>query len=208
MERKKNDKDKKTSTTVTGLYYIVHSLLALRSWNRVSWMVTLIISFCLSCFCLVSHERQSRHRERRWRGGRSGRWSYNQTRNDSASSSVSRAVATTVAGTTLVVGTTGPIASSATSMPVRGHEACLLPCHGPCAASNQSSSCCKGAVNNAHSPTPSSLESRSHHREHHLILARNHVRVWMPPFSCFPQSTAHLSIFDVSLCCVFDFRKH
>ena len=37
--------------------------------------------------------------------------------------------------------TSGSNASAA----VRGHEACLMPCHGPCAASNQSSSAsCRG----------------------------------------------------------------
>ncbi len=134
-----------------------------------------------------SHERPSRHHERRWRGGSSSsRWPYSQKPNDSASSSsVPRAVATTVAGTTIVVGATGAAipGTSTPLLPVRGHEACLLPCHGPCAASNQASSCCKGfagAANNGHHhhpPTPSSPESGPHHREPHLILARKHLRV-------------------------------
>jgi hypothetical protein len=150
----------------------------------------------LFCSGDISHERPSRHHERRWRGGSSSsgsRWPYNQkTGNDSASSSssVPRAVATTVAGTTIVVGATGVAAAtipgtSTALLPVRGHEACLLPCHGPCAASNQASSCCKGfagAASNGHHhhhhpPTISSPENNPHHRESHLILARKHLRV-------------------------------
>ncbi|EFX75386.1 hypothetical protein DAPPUDRAFT_107860 [Daphnia pulex] len=142
------------------------------------------------------HERPSRHHERRWRGGSSSssRWPYNQKPgNDSASSSsVPRAVATTVAGTTIVVGATAatiPGTSTAALLPVRGHEACLLPCHGPCAASNQASSCCKGfagAASNGHHhhhhpPTPSSPENNPHHRESHLILARKHLRETLRP---------------------------
>jgi hypothetical protein len=180
----------KVSTKAIGLYYIVHYLVLILGIS-ISLMAVTPYLFCFffSCFLLASHERTSRHHERRWRGGgNSSRWPYNQKHNDSASSSVPRAVATTAVGTTLVVGVTGPIPGTSTPLPVRGHEACLLPCHGPCAASNQASACCKGfgAANNGHhhhSPTPSSPESSPHHREPHLILARKHQRVRKFPFS-------------------------
>jgi hypothetical protein len=69
---------------------------------------------------------------------------------------------------------------------IRGHEACLLPCHGPCAASNQiSSASCRGfgrnqerlssgcstaaAATEQHPPA----DNYSHaHSEAHTVLAR------------------------------------
>lgn len=116
--------------------------------------------------------------ERRWRSG-SSRWLYQQPSPSlgAGPSSPSRAVATTPAGTVLVVGATG--STSATS--VRGHEACLLPCHGPCSANNQSSSCKGyGATNGQlrhHRHSPTTAES-SHHREAQLMLARKPLRVY------------------------------
>ncbi len=125
-----------------------------------------------------SHE-VAPHQERRWRSG-SSRWLYHQQSSalGAAASSPPRAVATTAVGTVLVVGATG---STPTTAAVRGHEACLLPCHGPCSASNQASSCKGfGPVNgqqHRHSPTPSSPASSSQHREAHLMLARKPLRV-------------------------------
>lgn len=87
-----------------------------------------------------------------------------------------------------MTGTGSTSSAVAVAVGIRGHEACLLPCHGPCAASNQiSSASCRGFGRNqerlssgcstaaavAAATEHPSADNYSHaHSEAHTVLAR------------------------------------
>ena len=118
----------------------------------------------VTSFIHLSNRNEHGSERRRWFGNRQNRWPTYRSSSAAVNNSTTRrassspqiavlATATTGGGgggggqscsvTSAVGGGGGGGGSSAPS--VRGHEACLLPCHGPCAASNQSSSAsCRG----------------------------------------------------------------
>ena len=97
---------------------------------------------------------------------------------------------------------------------VRGHEACLLPCHGPCAASNQSSSAsCRGFNRNQdrRSSASSATElggnnySAAAHEAHVALARRTPHRVLISETNTLARTTHWLKLIINSI--IFFFRQ-